>query len=310
MRKKAIALTMAASVLALSACSGNKASDDEVIAKSKAGNVTKEELYQEMKDSVGKETLQLLVLEKVLDAKYDVSDKVVDEEINKMKDQLGENFEAYLAQQGQSEESVRKIIKLNSLQEAALTEDVEVTDEELNQRIEMNNTELKVKHIVVEDEKTAQEVKKKLDEGADFAATAKESSIEEAAKETGGDLGWISYASPMDRAFLDGAYALEVNKLSEPVKSDFGYHIIQVTEKRKVEDAKEYSKEEKEDLRKEMKLEKADENAAFDKISKLLKDADVKVEDKDLKSALDMFTQDNSDATDEAPAEETKEEKK
>lgn len=293
MRKKVIALTMAASVLALSACNGNKATDDEIIVKSKAGNVTKEELYQEMKDVAGKETLQLIVLEKVLDAKYDISDKQVDAEIKKMKDQLGDSFDAYLAQQGQTEASVRKIIKLNLLQEAALTEGIEVKDEEVDKRIEMMNTELKVKHIVVADEETALKAKKKLDEGADFAATAKEFSIEDAAKETGGDLGWISYTSPMDKAFLNGAYALELNKISEPVKSDFGYHLIEVTEKRKAENAKEYSKEEKEDVRKEIQLEKADQNEALDKISTLLKEADVKVEDTDLKSALDMFIQED-----------------
>ncbi|MFS0577226.1 peptidylprolyl isomerase [Sporosarcina sp. 179-K 3D1 HS] len=304
MRKKVIALSMAASVLALSACSGNKASDDEIIVKSKAGNVTKEELYQEMKDVAGQETLQLLVIEKVLDAKYDVSDEQVKSEIDKMKEQLGDNFEAYLAQQGQTEASVKKIIKLNLLQEAALSEGVEVTDEELDQRIEMMNTELKAKHILVDDEETALKVKKKVEEGADFAATAKEFSTEPAAKESGGDLGWFGYGK-MVPEFWDAAYGLELNKLSDPVQTEHGYHIIEVTEKRKAEDAKEYSKEEKEELRKEMKLEKADQSAAMEKISNLMKEADVKVEDQDLKSALDMFIQEENDKK-----EETKEESK
>ena len=77
MKKTILALTMAASVLALSACS-DKNAGDEILVKSKAGNVTQSELYNEMKDAQGEQTLQLLVLEKVLDAKYKISDKEVD----------------------------------------------------------------------------------------------------------------------------------------------------------------------------------------------------------------------------------------
>ena len=48
------------------------------LVTSKAGDVTQSELYNEMKTAQGEQTLQLLVLEKVLDAKYEVSEKQVD----------------------------------------------------------------------------------------------------------------------------------------------------------------------------------------------------------------------------------------
>jgi foldase protein PrsA len=286
MKKTVLALTMAASVLALSACS-DKNADDEVLVKSKAGNVTKTELYNEMKDAQGEQTLQLLVLEKVLDAKYKISDKQVDAEIKTMKEQLGENFEAYIAQQGQTEDSLKKVLRLNLLQEAALTEGVEVTDEEINKRVEMMNTELNAKHVLIADEETALKVKKELEGGADFAAVAKKYSTEPAAQESGGDLGWFGYGK-MVKEFWEGAYALELNAISEPVQSEHGFHIIKVTEKRKVED-KNMVKKEDENVRKEIQLEKADPSTIIPKISKLMKDADVKVEDEDLKSALDVF---------------------
>jgi foldase protein PrsA len=286
MKKTVLALTMAASVLALSACS-DKNAGDEVLVKSKAGNVTKTELYNEMKDAQGEQTLQLLVLEKVLDAKYKISDKQVDAEIKTMKEQLGENFEAYIAQQGQTEDSLKKVLRLNLLQEAALTEGVEVTDEEINKRVEMMNTELNAKHVLVADEETALKVKKELEGGADFAAVAKKYSTEPAAQESGGDLGWFGYGK-MVKEFWEGAYALELNAISEPVQSEHGFHIIKVTEKRKVED-KNMVKKEDENVRKEIQLEKADPSTIIPKISKLMKDADVKVEDEDLKSALDVF---------------------
>ena len=245
MKKTVLALTMAASVLALSACS-DKNAGDEVLVKSKVGNVTQSELYNEMKHAQGEQTLQLLVLEKVLDAKYKVSDKQVDAKVKDMKEQLGENFDAYIAQQGHTEKSLKKFLRLNLLQEAALTDGVEVTDAEIEERIEMMTTELNAKHVLVADEETALKVKKELEGGADFAEVAKKYSTEPAAQESGGDLGWFGYGK-MVKEFWEGAYALEVNEISEPVQSEHGFHIIKVTEKRNIE-AKELTKEEKEKL--------------------------------------------------------------
>lgn len=286
MKKTILALTMAASVLALSACS-DKSAVDEVLVKSKAGNVTQSELYNEMKDAQGEKTLQLLVLEKVLDAKYKISDKQVDTAVNDMKEQLGEGFDAYIAQQGHTEESLRKILRINMLQEAALADGIEVTDKEFEERVKMMATELNAKHVLVADEETALKVKKELEGGADFAEVAKKYSTEPAAKESGGDLGWFGYGK-MVKEFWEGAYALEVNAISEPIQSEHGFHIIKVTEKRNIE-AKKMTKEEKEKLTKEIQLEKADPSTIIPKIAKLMKEADVKVEDKDLKSALDVF---------------------
>lgn len=294
MKKTILALTISASVLALSACSGNNA-DEEVLVKSKAGNVTKAELYEEMKDAAGEQTLQLLVIEKVLDAKYKVTDEQVDKEIGKMKDQLGDSYEMYLAQQGQTEESLKKVIRLNLLQEAALVDGVELSDEEFEKQYKVVGTELNARHVLVADEKTALAVKKKLEGGADFAEVAKEDSTEEAAQQTGGELGWFGQGK-MVPEFWDAASKLEVNKFSEPVKTEHGYHIIQVTEQRD---------RDKDEVRKELLLEKADQDSLLDKVSKIMKDAEVKVEDKDLKPTFDMFLNDTS-----AKEDETEEDKK
>lgn len=296
MKKTILAITMAASVLALSACS-DKNADEEILVKSKAGNVTKSELYNEMKEAQGEQTLQLLVLEKVLEDKYEVSDKDVDAEIKNMKDQLGDQFEAYIAQQGQTEESLKKVVRLNLLQEAALSDGIEVTDEEIAQVTELKNTELNARHVLVADEETANEVKKKLDGGADFAKIAKEYSTEELAQTSGGDLGWFGYGK-MDPAFQKAAYELELNTISEPVQSSHGFHIIEVTEKRELKEGKVTDKD-KEAIRKEIQMEKVDQSEIIAKISKLMKEADVKVEDKDLKSSLDIFLKDNSKKTEE-----------
>ena len=296
MKKSVLTLTLAASVLALSACNNNEAADSEVLATSKVGEVTKEELYQEMKTSVGKQALQVLLIEKVLDSEFEVSDKEINAQFDSEKEQMGEGFDQYLAQQGQTEESYKKYIKLNLLQEKALTEGVEVTDEEVKKQYENMKTELNARHVLVADEETAKEVKSKLDGGADFAAVAKEYSTEPAAQESGGELGWFT-PDKMVKEFSDAALSLEVDQISEPVKSEFGFHIIQVTEKREVE--MEATLEEKSDeIRKQLLMAKADQSTLLPKVSKLMKDADIKIKDEDLKDALDQIL----NAGEEAPA--------
>lgn len=282
MKKSVLALSLAASVLALSACNDDSASkDSEVIVTSKSGDITKDELYEEMKESVGKEALQVLVLEKVLSSEYEVTDKEVNAQFDKEKEAAGESFKAGLEQQGQTEASYKKYIRLNLLQEKAL-DAVKVSDEEIKEQYENMKTEMNARHVLVADEETAKEVKAKLDGGADFAAVAKEYSTEPGAQESGGELGWFT-SDKMVKEFSDAALALEVNAISEPVKSEFGYHIIQVTEKRDAADIGTLE-ENKEAIADSFKMEKLLPN-----ISKLMQDAKIDIKDKELQGAIDQF---------------------
>ena len=129
MKKTVLSLTLAASVLALAAC-GNNTSND-VVVTSKVGDVTKDQLYNEMKDSVGASALQLIVIEKVLNDKYKVTDKDVEAEFKKQKEQMGSSYEQTLAAQGLTEKSFKRNLKLNLLQEAASIDGVKVSDEQI-----------------------------------------------------------------------------------------------------------------------------------------------------------------------------------
>lgn len=301
MKKSLLTLSLAASVLVLGACSDN-GSEGEVVVSSKVGDITENELYNEMKTSVGDQAVQVLMIEKVLSDKYEVTDKEVDAEYKKSEEQLGESFEQFLQQNNQTEDSYRKVIRLNLLQEKALTDGVDVTDEEIQAQYERQGTELNARHILVADEETANKVKKELDEGGDFAKLAEKYSTDPGSAANGGSLDWFGTGA-MVPEFEDAAYALEVEEISAPVQSQHGFHIIQVMEKRQVEDQPALE-DQKDQIRKELAVGKADQEALIPKIAKMMEDADIDIKDEDLKGAFDDIM--NAEApTEEAPTEET-----
>lgn len=86
-------------------------------------------------------------------------------------------------------------------------------------------------HILVDTEEKANELKAQLDGGADFAELAKANSTDTGSGANGGDLGWFGLGQ-MVKPFEDAVVAAEVGKVSGPVQSDFGWHLILVKETR------------------------------------------------------------------------------
>jgi peptidyl-prolyl cis-trans isomerase C len=93
-----------------------------------------------------------------------------------------------------------------------------------------NEQEVHARHILVETEDQAKEIIAELKKGADFAELAKKKSKDPGASD-GGDLGFFT-KDQMVPEFSAAAFALEPGKISDPVKSQFGWHIIKVEEKR------------------------------------------------------------------------------
>lgn len=276
MKKTVFALTLAASI-GLAACSNP---GDEVIVSTANFEMTQDEFYNEVKKLVGEPALHQVVLEKILNDKYKVTDEEVQAKYDESAEQYGEKFEIFLASQGQTEESFKQNIRWGLFQEKAMDE-VEVSDKEIEAYYNQGKYELNARHILVETEEEAKAIIEELKNGADFAQVAKEKSVDTTSGAEGGELGWFTVGM-MVPEFSDAAYALELKTVSEPVKSDYGYHIIEVKEKREVKD---YGtlEEKKEDISEQLKSQKFDWNAIQEQ---LLKDAKIEVKDEDLKDTF------------------------
>lgn len=292
MKKTLIAVSLATSVLALSACSDKKASDDDVIASTKYGNITQADFYEEMKDAIGVQVVENMLLQKAIEHEYKVDDKELKEEIKKQKDMYGDNFDLYLQQNGITEKFFEKNVKSQLLQKK-LVDSLKVSDEDIKAGVERAKTEVHARHILVDDEKTAKEVIQKLKDGGDFEKLAKEYSTEPVAQKTGGDLGWFGQGK-MVQPFEDAVYKLKKGEISEPVKSDFGYHVIELLDTRKAET-------DKTDDEIKAEVENNLKSVAFEaRLKELVKDADIDIKDEEFKHAIDTYL----------PAKEEKTEKK
>ncbi len=126
---------------------------------------------------------------------------------------------ASLVQLGLTADQVRKLYETNVLRDklmAIITADTPHTQEQVWAR-----------HILVKDVATAKIVEDRLAKGEDFATVAKELSTDTGSAAKGGDLGWFGKGS-MVAEFEAAAFSQKVGEIGPPVKSQFGYHIIQV----------------------------------------------------------------------------------
>jgi len=160
---------------------------------------------------------QKLLLQEALKNNITVTDKEIEEEYQREKE-----FNKDI-----TKEDVKNYLLINKLFEE-YTKDVKVTEEELKKYYEDNKDRfetVKASHILVSDEKIAQDIYNRLMKGEDFATLAKEYSIDTATKDQGGDLGEFA-RGVMVPEFEQVAFSLKKGQISKPVKTDYGYHII------------------------------------------------------------------------------------
>ncbi|MEW6189584.1 MAG: peptidylprolyl isomerase, partial [Actinomycetota bacterium] len=118
-----------------------------------------------------------------------------------------------------------------------VTKGIEVTEEEMAKYYEKNKNrykepeKAKTRHILLGSEKEAKDILKKLKDGEDFAQLAKKYSMDTATKDQGGSLDWMA-REQLAPEFADAAFRLNPGEISDVVKTQFGFHIIKLEEKK------------------------------------------------------------------------------
>jgi foldase protein PrsA len=169
--------------------------------------------------------------------------KVTDQEVTKRLDELKEQFfqgddskyEEELERQGLTEEQVRDEIRSRVLSEKiyeSVTKSVKVTDQQIQAYYKKNETQFEqpesreVRHILVKSKAKSQDIYQQLQNGANFATLAKKFTEDEASKAEGGKMTAQKgrTVAPFDKFVFDA----ETGDLSEPIKTEFGWHVIEV----------------------------------------------------------------------------------
>ncbi len=256
--KKILTLTICfLLIFTVAGCNKNDAINEEgVVATVNDEVITQEELdmnyefYKKMNPTVTKDDmLEKLIMDILMVEAAQKSGINVDE--HQIEDEL-ENFKAL----NNSEADYQKFLKDNGLTEEFLKTEIEKefyinhyltiemdkfnnpSDEDLQKMFDeyQMKEEVRASHILVNTEDEAKNVLERINKGDKFEDIAREVSIDPGSGVAGGDLGYFTRIK-MVKPFSDAAFSMEIGEISEPVQSDFGYHIIQLTDK-KTDDSK------------------------------------------------------------------------
>jgi foldase protein PrsA len=167
---------------------------------------------------------------------------VSDAEVTKREDEIkarypAGQFDAILKQQNLTEADVRKILRQQVILAKAVDPTIKITDAEIKSYLDKQHAvldtqaQVRARHILVADQKTANDIEAKLKAGAKFEDMAKQYSTDPSTKVKGGELGFFS-KTQMVPAFANAAFSQAVGAIGPPVHSPFGWHIIQVEEKK------------------------------------------------------------------------------
>lgn len=232
--KKTATLLLSASILLSSYA---YAEEDKVLATYKNGKITESQITEKFKEALGEQ-------QQFKDKKYSdldsemqsaflnafITSKLLEEEAKKSDVVNSKPFQEKLntiKQQLVQQELIDSFIRTN------LTD--QMIDNEYNILVSKmtGKSEVKVSHILVDDEAKAKEAKKKLNKGAKFANIVNDYSKDQSTKARGGTLGYVVEGQLVPE-FETKAFSMKSGEISDPVQTSFGWHIIKVEDKRDV----------------------------------------------------------------------------
>ncbi len=239
-KKLKVALAVCAAVLALAACAKKggqtTASGDNspVLAVVNGTNITADDFKAEaaalnpyaasaLKDPKNRQKFleniedKRLIVQKALDMGMDKDPRIVSE-LQRLKGTL----------------------LLGEFVKKEVLDKVNITDQDAKNYFEQNKANLgsvRISHILVPTEQEAGDILAKLKAGQKFSALAKQYSLDDKTKNKGGDLGWVNWAQFGSASLKDAAFKLKPGEVSGIVQSQFGYHIMKITDKKPAQES-------------------------------------------------------------------------
>lgn len=247
----------------------------------------KQMIKKRMRQSLKEQFVQRLVLK---DAVKNSNIEVAESKINSFYDKQfsteqkkQQAMQRFGVDEAGLKDKVREMLKIQQFIKNRVGE-LEVTEEEMRKFYEENKKQyeepgkVKARHILIKNDQRsdtearelARQVKSNLESGEDFCEQAEEHSEGPSASDCG-DLGFFA-RKRMAQPFSQAAFALGTNELSDPVKTQFGYHVIEKLDEKsgKTSDFSEAKSRVREQLKQQKRKEKSQEV-----ISKLVKEADI-----------------------------------
>ncbi|HFC9381517.1 TPA: peptidylprolyl isomerase [Enterococcus faecium] len=301
MKKRFLALAIVLGTGLLSGCTN---AGEKTAVSYKGGTISEQEVMDSLKKMQGADSaVQQLIVYQVFEDKYgdDVSTKEIDSQYDQTKKQLGDSFDSQLKSAGYTEQTFKDSIKQSLAFQEGLKKHIKLTDEDLKTAWESFHPEVEAQIIQVASEDDAKDVKKAADKGDDFSKLAKDKSTDTTTKEDSGKVKFDSTTTTVPAEVKEAAFKLKDGQVSDVITStnastyNTEYYVVKmVKNQNKGNDMDKYKKELKE-IATDTKL--SDSTFQNKVIGEVLKDANVKIKDKDFENVLSTFTSDSSTAS-------------
>lgn len=225
--------------LALTACGGGGGGGGGSVVTVNGQTISHGDLDAKLEGSpAANSTLQQMVTNTLIDQYAKQHNITISQsQIDKVEDQYkaqypGDQWDQLLKARGLTEKDVQDLIRRQLILSQAVGNKVNVTEAQIKSYFQKNHAqfdqpaEVQARHILVPDLKTAQKIESQVNNN-NFAQLAKQYSTDPGSRDKGGDLGWFRKGQ-MVAPFDAYAFSAPIGKISKPIKSAFGYHIIQV----------------------------------------------------------------------------------
>jgi foldase protein PrsA len=307
--------TLAVATLLLTGCGKEaKLDDDKTAVKLDGIKITATDYYNEIKETNISKLVEMID-HQLFDEEYPATDEE-DEDVKSQIDQIKESysdeatFNSVIQQYFgvSTEDELEDLLRLEYKRNEAVVDHIEddLTKEEIEKYYDENIIgDIKASHILItpdttedassEEQQEAEEkalrkanrIVEKLDNGEDFAELAKQYSDDEATKDNGGDLGYFN-TDDMDENFMDAVKELKKNEYTgNPVKTEYGYHIILKTDQKDKPKLKKVRSQVKEDLANE-KLDN-DSTLHYQTLMDIREEKGIKWNDDELKKQYEEY---------------------